>query len=622
MSSIMSQPQMDVRSVGSCVAAVVAAYNDAAKLVKRIQSAAPTTAPSPVATTSPDSPAIDEASNTSALSDLGDSLMLGPPIVQGQYEENLMRLGNAYANGDQNARETLKDVVINLQLTLLATLRMALLDNLELDFAALQRASDESRISALVCLFQLGQRLSLGSPSMLPKAPLATSTSPTRPAALSDPGSSSSPFAGSSSPAAATDPRKPPPIPPMSPSRVASNSISSADLGNRVSRESNYINHRPPSSINPVSPPLKPQSNYPPPKAPYGPSAGHGHGVKTPPTRLAELQGSQPMIREESNRSASVYSVLSSNNSSTKGVEAPMDRYRSNPSSGDPHIEPDQSAVELSAGIFSRTSSSRSSSNDPRKAPHPGTEKVISQLSSSPGTKSLPMFKWKPFARSTGSSSSKNNSADQPMLPPPDLYLPTEENNFAGFCKGAWRLQNSMKNSFRIDNRPVGMYMLQSSWHCSKCSFEGIVQESKFSGKAPVLSSMLGPVKTSIIQGMRVLQMFDQTVHLHGPSGNRYRWIFLAKSHVECKPPKPTDKVVCGFGCIFCSVQNHGPAPIYGNLDTFMEHLREHRGRGYAWDRKKPSQPLLDWTRCILGRIADDSEDFDINIPTVAEVGG
>lgn len=143
--------------------------------------------------------------------------MLGPPIVQGQYEENLMRLGNAYANGDQNARETLKDVVINLQLTLLATLRMALLDNLELDFAALQRASDESRISALVCLFQLGQRLSLGSPSMHPKAPLATSTSPTRPAALSDPGSSSSPFAGSSSSAAVTDPRKPPPIPPMSP---------------------------------------------------------------------------------------------------------------------------------------------------------------------------------------------------------------------------------------------------------------------------------------------------------------------------------------------------------------------------------------------------------------------
>ncbi|EEQ29888.1 conserved hypothetical protein [Microsporum canis CBS 113480] len=179
-----------------------------------------------------------------------------------------------------------------------------------------------------------------------------------------------------------------------------------------------------------------------------------------------------------------------------------------------------------------------------------------------------------------------------------------------------------MKNSFRIDNRPVGMYMLQSSWHCSKCSFEGIVQESKFSGKAPVLSSMLGPVKTSIIQGMRVLQMFDQTVRLHGPSGNRYRWIFLAKSHVECRPSKPTDKVVCGFGCIFCSAQNHGPAPIYGNLDTFMEHLREHGGRGYAWDRKKPSQPLLDWTRCILGRIADDSEDFDINIPTVAEVGG
>ncbi|KAM5434674.1 hypothetical protein MferCBS31731_006620 [Microsporum ferrugineum] len=615
MSSIISQPQMDVRSVGSCVAAVVAAYHDAAKLVKRIQSTAATTTTDTTTTTTTSAASTAEESNT-ALADLGDSLMLGPPIVQGQYEENLMRLGNAYANGDQNAREALKDVVINLQLTLLATLRMALLDNLDLDFDALQRASDESRVNALVCLFQLGQRLSLGSPSIHPKMP-----SPNRQTVvLGDPGGGSSNShinsKNNSQFAIPVDAKMAPPIPPMSPSRVASNSISSGD---RVSRDSSYMHHRPPSSVNPVSPPLNPQQpgHNPGSKPLYSPS----HGVnKTPPARLAELQGSQPMIREESNKSPSIYSVLSSNNSSTRGVDY-ADRSKSNPSSGDPHIEPDQSAVELSAGRFSRTSSSRSSSNDPRKGPHPGTERHFSHSSSSQGGISLPMFKWKkPFARS---ASGKNSAANQQaILPPPDLYLPTEENNYAGFCKGAWRLQNSMKNSFRIDNRPVGMYMLQSSWHCSKCSFEGIVQESKFSGKAPVLSSMLGPVKTSIIQGMRVLQMFDQTVRLHGPSGNRYRWIFLAKSHVECRPSKPTDKVVCGFGCIFCSAQNHGPAPIYGNLDTFMEHLREHGGRGYAWDRKKPSQPLLDWTRCILGRIADDSEDFDINIPTVAEVGG
>ncbi|KAK2865339.1 hypothetical protein FQN49_003676 [Arthroderma sp. PD_2] len=611
MSSIMSQPQMDVRSVGSCVAAVVAAYHDAAKLVKRIQSTTTnsTTASSPTSTTM----MTEESSNT-ALVDLGDSLMLGPPIVQGQYEENLMRLGNAYANGDQNARETLKDVVINLQLTLLATLRMALLDNLELDYDVLQRASDESRVNALICLFQLGQRLSLGAPPSHHKMPSSTSTSSNRPVALSDAGSSQ--FAGSPS---SPDFKKPPPFSPMSPARGASNSISSADPGSRVSRDSNYMHHRPPSSVNPVSPTLNPQPNHNP--GMKAPAYSSNHGTRTPPSRLAELQGSQPMIREESNKSPSIYSVLSSNNSSTKGIEY-ADRSKSNHSS-DPPIEPDQSAVELSAGRFSRTSSSRSSSNDPRKPPHPGTERHFSHSSSSQGGgggggKSLPMFKWKSFSRSTASKS----TIETANLPPPDLYLPTEENKYAGFCKGAWRLQYSMKNSFRIDNRPIGMYMLQSSWHCSKCSFEGIVQESKFSGKAPVLPSMLGPVKTSIIQGMRVLQIFDQTVHLHGPSGNRYRWIFLAKSHVECKAAKPTDKPVCGFGCIFCSSQNHGPAPIFGNLDTFMEHLREHGGRGFAWDRKKPSQPLLDWTRCILGRVADDSEDFDINIPTVAEIGG
>ncbi|KAF3480920.1 uncharacterized protein GIQ15_06267 [Arthroderma uncinatum] len=613
-----SQPPMDVRSVGSCVAAVVAAYHDAAKLVKRIQSTTAVSTTSSTSSTTATATATGDASNT-ALVDLGDSLMLGPPIVQGQYEENLMRLGNAYANGDQNARETLKDVVINLQLTLLGTLRMALLDNLELDFDVLQRASDESRVNALICLFQLGQRLSLGSPTTHPKIPSVASSAPPSSPLPSLPDASSNSQAVE--PVPSPDLKKPPPLLPVSPPRRPPKSISSTDQGSRASRDSSYMHQPPPSSINPVSPPLKPQpnnnSNLKAPPHNHNPN----HGLRTPPARLAELQGSQPMIREESNKSPSIYSVLSSNNSSTKGVEYP-DRSKFSQTS-DPHIEPDQSAVELSAGRFSRTSSSRSSSNDPRRIPHPGTERHMSLSSSSQGgggggggSKSL--FKWKSFTRSSASKS----AIEQANPPPPDLYLPTEENNYAGFCKGAWRLQYSMKNSFRIDNRPVGMYMLISSWHCSKCSFEGIVQESKFSGKAPVLPAMLGPVKTSIIQGMRVLQMFDQTVHFHGPSGNRYRWIFLAKSHVECKPSKPTEKPVHGYGCIFCSSQNQGPAPIYGNLDTFMEHLREHGGRGYAWDRKKPSQPLLDWTRCILGRIADDSEDFDINIPTVAEVGG
>ncbi|EEQ29887.1 conserved hypothetical protein [Microsporum canis CBS 113480] len=233
---------------------LVAAYHDAAKLVKRIQSTAATTT-TDTTTTTTSAASTAEESNT-ALADLGDSLMLGPPIVQGQYEENLMRLGNAYANGDQNAREALKDVVINLQLTLLATLRMALLDNLDLDFDALQRASDESRVNALVCLFQLGQRLSLGSPSIHPKMPPSNRQT----VVLGDPGggSSNSHINGKNNSqfAIPVDAKMAPPIPPMSPSRVASNSASSGD---RVSRDSSYMHHRPPSSVNPVSPPLNPQ---------------------------------------------------------------------------------------------------------------------------------------------------------------------------------------------------------------------------------------------------------------------------------------------------------------------------------------------------------------------------
>jgi len=54
----------------------------------------------------------------------------------------------------------MKDVLINLQMTLIISLRSVLLDDMELDFAPLQTASDDCRVNAGVCLGQLSQRLS------------------------------------------------------------------------------------------------------------------------------------------------------------------------------------------------------------------------------------------------------------------------------------------------------------------------------------------------------------------------------------------------------------------------------------------------------------------------------
>ncbi len=125
--------------------AVVAAFEDAIKLVQRIRDQR-------------------ESSNGASLPeeptrDLLESLALGPAIVRGHYEHDLKRFGEQYACGDIQAREQMKDILINLQMTLIITLRNVYMDNMDLDFHALQTSSDDCRVNAGVCLGQLSQRL-------------------------------------------------------------------------------------------------------------------------------------------------------------------------------------------------------------------------------------------------------------------------------------------------------------------------------------------------------------------------------------------------------------------------------------------------------------------------------
>ncbi|OAP60497.1 hypothetical protein AYL99_05499 [Fonsecaea erecta] len=132
--------------ISSLVRAVIAAFDDATKLVQRIRDQR----------TNSDSLQLPEE----ATRDLLESLSLGPIIVRGHYEHDLKRFGEPYACGDIQAREQLKDVLINLQMSLIITLRTVYMDGIELDFVALQTASDDCRVNAGVCLGQLSQRLS------------------------------------------------------------------------------------------------------------------------------------------------------------------------------------------------------------------------------------------------------------------------------------------------------------------------------------------------------------------------------------------------------------------------------------------------------------------------------
>ena len=135
---------------------VIRTFEDAANLVKRIQQKRDAS----------DAPALPEEPTNDLLS----SLALGPVIVRGHYDHDLKRFGEPYACGDIEAREQMKDVLINLQIALLSRLNGVWMDDVEIDYNEMQSVSDDSRVNAGVCLGQLSQRLSdaLKAQSMYP----------------------------------------------------------------------------------------------------------------------------------------------------------------------------------------------------------------------------------------------------------------------------------------------------------------------------------------------------------------------------------------------------------------------------------------------------------------------
>ena len=136
---------MDMATLNILIQVVIAAFDDASKLVVRIRDQRKND---------------DRALPEEPTRDLLDSLALGPVIVRGHFDHDFRRFGEPYACGDIQARESMKDVLINLQMTLIIALRSSGMDDVDLDFDALQTASDDCRVNAGVCLGQLSQRLS------------------------------------------------------------------------------------------------------------------------------------------------------------------------------------------------------------------------------------------------------------------------------------------------------------------------------------------------------------------------------------------------------------------------------------------------------------------------------
>ena len=161
---------------------------------------------------------------------------------------------------------------------------------------------------------------------------------------------------------------------------------------------------------------------------------------------------------------------------------------------------------------------------------------------------------------------------------------PSARNNYGGFCKGSFNLQVGSENAL-IRRKQMGPVQSMSFfWGCSyKCAFAGAALHNHGEWG------------------------FDNTVKSF--HGIRYRWIFLAKSHVTQSRVKNGIYI---YKCIFCVLQAID-TPVFQRISSFMEHLSIHRGQQFG-------EAILHRTSCISDRVADEKENFDINLtPLVTE---
>ncbi|KAK4497340.1 hypothetical protein PRZ48_011791 [Zasmidium cellare] len=165
---------------------------------------------------------------------------------------------------------------------------------------------------------------------------------------------------------------------------------------------------------------------------------------------------------------------------------------------------------------------------------------------------------------------------------------PNPDNDFLGFCKGAWKLQNGDRKGSMHKCREVEAWSRHPSnsnassflaCQTPRCAFR-----SNFAN--PNVDVIWNKVFTAEAKGIKI------------------RWPFLAKSHV-------TQKVVVkhqySFKCLFC-VFTRGSSGVYHGMEYYLDHIcQEHRGTNLG-------DVVLYRTGCINDRIATEEDEFDINL--------
>lgn len=428
------------------------------------------------------------------------------------------------------ARDSLRDVIIHLQGQIISNLKIQWQQDTYVDFSTLQDVSDASQDRAVLILIELQQRIIMSAP-----------IEDLKPPPLFSPDSLSSHDQGAQerifNPSIKENRGALPAPPAYRPSTAGSQSLITG-VGSEKKGHFSLVAR-----------------------------IGFGKRAKADQTVKKYLNGSTasspitPHTMSQLNEMSDTEHLQNRPNTMTNTSHYPLRLTAVNTASSEA-LAPELESPEFNPWTFPR-------------APSPSQR---SQMSVSSGSQ----FSHHRIPISTIGVMPSNMSVSNKSISAKDL-LPGESNRFAGFCKGAWRLQiGDKKKAMDERQRPGGMYKANAYWQCSKCKFEGrmVMIDKKRKG-------------------------YDNRVWMTEDEGVQFRWEFLFKSHIESKDSQP-NPLHATFGCIFCCGEGRG-TPTFGGINSFMTHLQEHRDR-------LPSGEVLYRMNCLVGRRAQQDEDFDINL--------
>ncbi|KAL9137649.1 MAG: hypothetical protein Q9175_001138 [Cornicularia normoerica] len=578
---------IEVVAVLACVAAVVSAYKDGAQIVKQIK--AKRAAKKALAPTQ----------------SLESSLERGPIAVEQAKDNGIERYGSKFATGDKVATEALRNILINLQGTLLRHLWSAQEDDSVRDFHILVDASDFGRIQSVTVLNELYMRMAQAAPLHQMQMPIRELTTDSGTIwEYEDPTD-----AAPSHQIACQVSTKSPPVPTLShQSLPLEDPVSKKDSGRLPDftwrKWGPFPSRTRKHELETTSENLTSTNIH---ELALNGSllgiqvGGNVFSAENSSPRVTSERSISPGGLAEDAIASSLWKVSSALSideenpwreeisTSNRGVKSAASSKMSPETKTNTYM-PRRQSTETTL-VKGPLRPSREPKPMRRIAPYKPRKQLVSESvpvaesGTPPESKGTPnKFPFMPRRRTTPPPQTHNLDPSISSIisrtPTNQSALQGFRNPYGGYCKGAYKLQVGLdKESANLRNQSVSMTGQSNYWACasSKCAFEGPACKN---GKN---------------------WTFDDTIRVS--NAVQYRWTFLAKCHVALSRVKNGQY---DYQCVFCGVQppeNH----VYRGEKAFIEHIsQQHRGQ-------QPDPSVWDKICCIYGRVALEEESFDIN---------